>query len=156
MKRISVNVDTCSGCRRCELTCAFAHEKKFRPSVSRINVVKEDSWGFDFPILCVHCDDCPAMENCPSEALYRNAAGLVAVDEERCSGCGNCVKACRLAAIRLHPDKHTPLLCDLCGGKPQCIEKCPTSALVCTETAGSQSRREEVMKTTLRRWGMVA
>lgn len=157
MKRITVNVDSCSGCRRCELICAFAHEKKFRPSVSRIGVVKEDLWGFDLPVFCNHCDDCTAVENCPSKALRRNAMGMITVNEQRCSGCGNCVKNCRLSAIRLHPDKHVPLFCDLCNGKPSCIEKCPTKALTFTETDGQKLQPwEEVMKTTLKRWRTIA
>lgn len=156
MKRIKVNVDACSGCRRCELICAFSHEKEFRPSLSRIKVVKEDSWGFDFPVLCDHCEDCPAMESCPSEALKRNTLGLITVNNERCSGCENCVRTCRLGAIRLHPDKHVPLLCDMCGGKPLCVDKCPTKALTYTEKSENQSRRDEVMKTTLKKWRMVA
>jgi Fe-S-cluster-containing hydrogenase component 2 len=157
VKRITVNVDSCSGCRCCELICAFAHENQFKPSVSRISVVKEDAWGFDIPVFCAHCDDCTAAENCPSRALYRNAMGLITVDEQRCSGCGNCVKICSLNAIRLHPDKHMPLLCDLCGGKPLCIEKCPTKALTYTDTSKQALQRsEEIMKTALKRWRIVA
>lgn len=156
MKRIIVNVDSCSGCRRCEVICAFTHENQFRPSVSRITVLKEDIWGFDLPVLCDHCVDCTAIEKCPSKALYRNAKGLIAVEEEKCSGCGNCVRACRLNAIRLHPDKYTPLLCDLCGGKPLCLEKCPTNALTYTETTVPKLPPDELMKTTLKRWKLIA
>ncbi len=155
-KTIRVNVDTCSGCRRCELVCSFAHENRFRPSASRIAVVKEDSWGFDLPVFCDHCEQCPALESCPPKALSRNENGLILVDEEKCSGCGNCVKTCSLGAIRLDSVKHVPLFCDLCGGEPQCVKNCPTNALTYSATEEKQSPNDEVMKLALKRWRMVA
>ncbi len=156
MKRIRVNVDTCSGCRRCELACSFAHENRFKPSTSRITVVKEDSWGFDLPVFCDHCEQCTALDACPSKALLRNENGLVFLDEGKCSGCGKCVKTCSLGAIRLDSTRHTPLLCDLCGGEPQCVEDCPTKALTYAATREKQSPRNEIMKDALRRWRVVA
>ena len=157
MKRILVNVDHCSGCRRCEVLCAFVHENQFRPSAARINVVKEDIWGFDLPVLCNHCEDCAIVNDCPAEALYRNANGLITVDEEKCSGCGKCARTCPLHAIRLHPDRLTPLLCDLCSGKPLCAEKCPTKALIYADTEAPKLQPpEKVMKNTLKRWRMSA
>lgn len=157
MKKILVNVDSCSGCRRCEVLCAFAHENQFRPSIARINVVKEDIWGFDLPVFCSHCEDCSAVKNCPSKALYRNAKGLITVNEKNCSGCGNCVITCRLQAVRLDPGKQTPLLCDMCNGKVLCVQKCPTKALSYTDKAAKKlSPPGKVMKTTLRRWRIIA
>ncbi len=156
MKRILVNVDRCSGCRRCEVLCGFAHENQFRSSVARVHVVKEDVWGFDLPIFCNNCDECAAISNCPSKALFRDTDGLVTVDE-KCNGCGSCVRACRFHAIRLHPDKRTPLFCDFCGGKPLCVEKCPTGALTFVETEFAEgSPADKVMKDTLKRWKVFA
>ncbi len=157
MKRITVNVDNCSGCRRCEILCASAHGDKFRPSVARISVMKEDIWGFDLPVFCSHCEDCTAIESCPSKALHRNAEGLITLDEGRCSGCGNCETNCRLHAIRLHPDRQTPLLCDLCNEKPVCVKKCPTKALSYTDAAPQNPLPpSEVLKSALKRWKMLA
>jgi Fe-S-cluster-containing dehydrogenase component len=97
------------------------------------------------------------MENCPSKALNRNPEGLVCVDAEKCTGCGKCVKACRLLAIKLHPEKHTPLICDLCGGKPLCVRKCPTKALTYSETRMQRPKLpNKVFEETLRKWRIVA
>jgi len=153
MKRILVDVDRCSGCRLCELACSFKHEKWFRPSVSRITVMKEDGLGFDLPVICWHCNRCEPAESCPANALERNAEGLICVDEEKCTGCGNCVKLCPFGAIKLHPIKHTPLLCDQCGGRPLCVEKCPTRVLTYAETRTLQPKiPNKLLEETLRRW----
>jgi Fe-S-cluster-containing dehydrogenase component len=46
---------------------------------------------------------------------------LIEVDVETCNGCGICVEACKFDSIHLHPVQNTPMVCDLCGGKPQCV-----------------------------------
>jgi len=153
MKKILVNGDRCSGCRMCELTCSFKHEKGFRPSVSRITVLKEDGLGFDLPVICWHCNHCKPAESCPTKALQRNAEGLICINEEKCTGCGNCTKSCPSGAIKLHPNKRIPLLCDQCGGRPLCIEKCPTKALTFKETRKQEPKPpNRVLEETSRRW----
>jgi ferredoxin len=47
--------------------------------------------------------------------------------------------------IQLHPEKEIPLLCDLCGGDPECSKRCPTGALVTVEgrdQAGKRTREK--------------
>ncbi len=73
MKRILVDVDRCCGCRLCEMVCSFSHENSFGTSISRINVIKEDVFGFDLSIVCWHCHPCKAMEKCPEEAIERRS-----------------------------------------------------------------------------------
>jgi len=59
--------------------------------------------------------------------------GSVVIDENRCSGCGECAEACPFNAertvIRLNSTTGKYVKCDLCGGNPQCVEICPTGAL---------------------------
>ena len=157
MKRILVNVDRCSGCRQCEMVCSFSHENAFGSSISRITVMKEDIFGLDLPIICWHCSSCNAMENCPTEALERNEGGLIFVNEEKCIGCEICSKTCTIGAIKLHPKRCTPLICDQCGGKPLCVERCPTKALTYIKTEKQQPKPpNQVLEETLRRWRITA
>ena len=157
MKRILVDVDRCSGCRQCEMVCSFSHENEFGSSISRITVLKEDILGLDLPIICWHCNPCNAMENCPEKALERKEEGLIFVNEEKCIGCGKCLETCIIGVIKLRPERNTPLICDQCGGKPLCVEKCPTKALAYIETEMQQPRLpNQVVEEMLRRWGIIA
>lgn len=157
MKRILVNVDRCSGCRQCEMICSFSHENTFGSSISRITVIKEDIFGFDLPIACWHCNPCNAMENCSTEALEKKKDNLIFVNEEKCVGCGRCLETCTIGAVKLHPERKTPLICDQCSGKPQCVEKCPTKALTYAETAEQQPKLpNQILEETLRRWRIIA
>jgi len=144
-------------CRRCEMMCSFSHENAFGSSISRITVMKEDIFGFDLPIVCWHCNPCNAMENCSAEALEKKKNGLIFVNEEKCAGCGKCIETCKIGAVKLHPEKKTPLICDQCDGKPQCVEKCPTKALTYVETAEQQpTLPNQILEETLKRWGINA
>lgn len=157
MKRILTDVDRCSGCRLCAMICSFSKEGGFASSTSRIMVIKEDYFGLDLPIVCWHCNPCNAMGKCPTRALARNEEGLIFVKEDKCVGCEICSQACVIEAIRLHPERNTPQICDQCGGKPLCVQKCPTKALMYTETEEQQPRLpKQVIQETLRRWGVIA
>lgn len=155
MKRIFANADRCSGCRLCEMACSFSHENAFGSSTSRITVVKEDIFGFDLPKVCWHCNPCNAMENCPENALERKL-GLIIVNEDKCVGCGTCSETCIIGAIKLHPERNTPLICNQCGGNPLCVRRCPTKALTYVEIESRQPKSpNRVLEETLRRWGIV-
>lgn len=156
MKRILVDVDRCSGCRLCEMVCSFNNENAFGSSISKITVIKEDKFGLDLPIVCWHCNPCNAMESCPTEALERNEEGLVFVNDEKCTGCKKCLETCIIGAIKLHPQRNTPLICNQCDGNPLCVEKCPTKALTYTETKTQQPRLpNQIIKEALRRWRII-
>jgi carbon-monoxide dehydrogenase iron sulfur subunit len=156
LKRISVDVNRCSGCRQCEMTCSFKNEGVFSPSLARITVTKEDSLGWDLPIVCWHCELCKAMENCPRKALQRNEEGLIVINRKKCTGCKKCSEMCVIGAIKLHPERNTPLICNLCGGEPLCVQNCPTEALTYRETEAQQPRLpDQVVKQALSRWRIV-
>lgn len=157
LKRIFVDVTRCSGCRQCEMVCSFGKEKAFSSSTSRITVVKEDIFGLDLPIVCWHCNPCNAMENCPTKALERNEEGLVFVNEEKCIECEKCSETCVIGAIKFHPERKTPLICNQCGGKPLCVRECPTKALIYIETGRQQPKLpNQVIKETLKKWRIIA
>ena len=157
MRRIVADVGRCSGCRLCEMTCSFSKEGAFASSTSRITVIKKDKFGLDLPIVCWHCNPCMALKNCPQGALERDEEGRIFVKEEKCVGCNICLDACVIGAIKLHPEKNIPQLCDQCGGRPLCVQECPTKALTYMETEEHEPRLpNEVFKDTLRRWGISA
>ncbi|MEW5866658.1 MAG: TIGR04076 family protein [Bacillota bacterium] len=146
--RILVNEKVCAGCRACELVCSFTHEREFSDTLSRIHVDKVDEDGIDRPQVCRQCGNARCVEACPNKALSRDAkTRCVLVDEDLCSGCGDCARACPFNAVTFHPERGTPLICDLCGGDPQCVKRCATRA-ISFGVAGGQIGGERLVSPT--------
>ena len=147
LKRIKVTVETCTGCRTCELVCSYVHTRKFSPSTSRIIVIKNDVIGMDYPVMCHQCDDCTVLQNCPTAALSKNIDETISIDYKKCIGCGNCIRTCKYSAVKIYENK--PIICDLCDGVPKCVIKCPTKALIfenIVEPEDPQIEYEKFMK----------
>lgn len=127
--RLLVDPSKCSGCRRCELQCSYSHEGEYWPEMSRVKVSKDEAAGVDSPAVCRQCGTARCVEACPSGALSRESATkAVLLDRDKCLRCLACAKACPFDAIHRDMDG-LPLVCDLCGGRPQCVDSCPTAAL---------------------------
>jgi len=54
---------------------------------------------------------------------------IIRIDEEKCNGCGLCVKACHEGAIGLVEGKAKLLREDYCDGLGDCLPACPTGAI---------------------------
>ena len=139
MRRIIVNGEKCSGCRYCELICSYRDNERFNPRESRIRVLKYDEPGIDDPVVCRQCAACPPTDVCPTKAFQRDEEGIVLVDRASCTSCYVCVDACSHRAVFRPPDQGPPLVCDLCHGRPLCVEKCPTDALILSPERSIQS-----------------
>ncbi|MCL4190528.1 MAG: 4Fe-4S binding protein [Thermoguttaceae bacterium] len=50
------------------------------------------------------------------------------VDQEKCSGCGECVEACPLDAIEIQENKAV-VDQETCGDCGACVDVCPTEAI---------------------------
>ena len=150
-KHITVQIDRCVGCHTCEVACAIAHSQSEDIETMllegenpgyRIHV---ETYGpLSIPITCEHCEEAPCALVCPTDAVKRHAPGKpVLVDDERCTGCGLCVRACPYGVIALRPEGKVAFKCDLCvhrlakGLEPACLSSCPTKALVLQEEATS-------------------
>ena len=114
----------CSGCRRCEIVCSLRHEGKIWPEASRIRIFMLVP-GIEIPHLCVQCHNYPCVESCPIEALSVDSkTGAVLVDKDKCTACGLCIEACPGKVPYIHPAEKYAVICDLCGGDPQCVKIC--------------------------------
>lgn len=121
---IARDLSKCSGCRKCEVACSLFHEKCIWPEASRIRVFMLAP-GIEFPHFCAQCEDYPCVEACPVNALsVSKETGAVIVDSNTCIGCGKCIDACPGRIPHLHSKGNKILICDLCGGDPQCVKVC--------------------------------
>ena len=151
MQRIKVNAELCAGCRQCEMVCSFEHTERFSPSLARVTVHKDDRNGLDYPVMCRQCNECPPIDTCPVQALTRTEAGLTWCDLDTCIGCGACIDACKYGAIKLGEEKAQ--ICDLCGGDPQCVTRCPTGALEYLEMPEFTETPVEAFARLKEEWG---
>ncbi len=129
-KRLIVTPERCTGCRTCELACAFSHGEAFHLGKSRVSHV-HFSDDRHITMLCLQCEEAACAKVCAVDAIARSeATGAMEVDEERCIHCHACVSACPFGNIVLDEDHTGVVKCDLCGGDPTCARFCPTETLV--------------------------
>jgi Fe-S-cluster-containing hydrogenase component 2 len=110
----------------------MTHFNVVNPKKSRITVTRSHEDYMDYPVACRQCEDTPCIKACPEKvsALSKDEnTGAIKVNEEKCIVCKMCIKACPYNAIKIHPTEKYVLICDLCGGDPQCVKHCPEEAL---------------------------
>jgi carbon-monoxide dehydrogenase iron sulfur subunit len=131
VKLLLVDMDKCTGCKQCSLACSLTKEDFFDPARGRIKILKREDIALGVQLLCEQCEAHPCVDACSDGALSRDdKTGIITVNEETCTQCGSCVDACPYHGIRLHPETSIPMICDLCGGNPYCVNHCVPGALL--------------------------
>ena len=123
---IRIDIEKCTGCRRCEAACVFFHTGRINRQKSRIKVLNLYEIGLDGPVLCNQCQERYCLR-CPDDALSIGKLGQVIVSPTVCSLCGVCEKLCPIGAVEIFED--IVYVCDLCGGSPKCVEACTEGAI---------------------------
>ncbi len=124
---IRVDLSRCTGCRRCETACAFVRSGRVGRGLSRIKVVQIYETGIDGPVSCRQCRERYCLR-CPEDAISVGSLGQVVVSQTSCNLCGACVANCPIGAVEIH--REIVFVCDLCGGRPACVEACTEGAIV--------------------------
>ncbi|HTL25431.1 MAG TPA: 4Fe-4S dicluster domain-containing protein, partial [Burkholderiales bacterium] len=142
MERLSLMIDLerCIGCKSCEAACKQEHG--LGPGEYRNKVVwlgDPQGAALDFlTVTCQHCERPACLRACPvnPKAIVKDAVtGVVRVEEDRCTGCGECVVACPYGAMGYDRIDHHAVKCDLCvdrraaGGTTACASVCPGHAI---------------------------
>ncbi|MDD5204787.1 MAG: 4Fe-4S dicluster domain-containing protein [Desulfobacterales bacterium] len=157
---IIVDLNRCTGCMTCVLACK--QENLTGPGIWWNKVFEVENEALDavhyVRYACMHCDKPPCVEACPEKAIYKNADGVVLIDQEKCKGHGECIKACPYGVIEKNPSEryfpgpklsfeeksetfriHHPGKagkCTLCahriaeGREPACVAGCPSRAMI--------------------------
>lgn len=102
------------------------------------NVVKgdhiqlpHDKWFFYLPRTCAHCTYPACLAACPRKAIYkREEDGIVLIDQSRCKGYGECVRACPYKKSMYNAHTRVSEKCVGCypaveqGYQPMCVQNC--------------------------------
>lgn len=127
--RLVVRPSRCTGCRTCEVACAFSHLQEMKPGVTRVVVCRQSETRF-IPMLCLQCDNAACVKVCPVKALSMDPeTGVVLTDYGRCIRCRACVAACPFGNMRFEAPADRVIKCDLCKGSPMCAAFCPTGTI---------------------------
>jgi len=152
MKCFVIDLNVCMGCHNCQIACKDEHcdndwspyakpqpmsgqfwlriDQTVRGTVPKVKVSY-------LPRLCMHCDDAPCMKTCAVDgAVYKRQDGLVLIDPEKCTGCGDCVDSCPYDVIYSNDKSHIAQKCTGCAHllddnwtEPRCVDSCPTDAI---------------------------
>lgn len=88
-------------------------------------------WMFYLARICNHCDHPSCLAACPRKAIYkRDEDGIVLVDQKRCRGYRECIKACPYKKVFFNIISRSSEKCIGCfprveqGNVALCVESC--------------------------------
>jgi nitrate reductase / nitrite oxidoreductase, beta subunit len=91
----------------------------------------QDIWNFYLPRICNHCTYPACVAACPRKAIYkRGDNGIVLVDQERCRGYRECVRACPYKKVMYNSVTRVSEKCIGCfprvgeGKQTLCVTNC--------------------------------
>jgi Fe-S-cluster-containing dehydrogenase component len=157
---MAIDLSRCVGCHACAMACKAEHGTPsgvwWGKVLTRETGKYPNARIIYWPVLCMHCENAPCEQVCPTGATYRRADGIVAVDYDKCMGCGYCRIACpydaRSFVEKIEPcfpefgltpyedlmyQKHQEGVvekCNFCldrlaqGEEPACVTTCPALA----------------------------
>ena len=132
------NEKRCIKCHACEIACKLWNNVEVGPRWR--TVVKVGTGKFpnvkeiNVSLACMHCGNPPCRDACPVKAITKSVEdGIVAVDKDKCIGCGYCIWACPFNAPQIGNDRKMQK-CHFCEDRPKglpraCEEVCPTMAI---------------------------
>ena len=136
-----IDLKKCIGCHACAVACKEAHGTP--PKVTRAHVEIEYVGNYPdvrmtaYPMLCMHCENAPCVEVCPTGASFKREDGIVAINKYEevmyPTMPKGTVDKCTFCADRI----------DAGDGRVQaCVAACPAGARVFGELDDLRSQAE--------------
>jgi len=134
-----IDLRRCIGCHACTVACQIENNLPLNERWNKVFTVGPEG---EFPLVtshflprpCMHCQDAPCVDGCPTGASQRRPDGIIIVDGERCIGCKFCMLVCPYGVRQFEVEKGIVQKCHLCyerleqGEMPRCVETCQLKA----------------------------
>jgi len=151
-----IDLSICAGCESCTVACQNKNGLDPNLAYTRIHRYEAgtypDMLGTFVVNQCLHCDDPPCAQVCPTGATQKTAEGPVVVEYDQCIGCKYCMVACPYDARVFDEEKNAARKCTECadrlavGRKPACVETCLTGARIIGDLDDPKSIIHEAIK----------
>ncbi|HWT80088.1 MAG TPA: 4Fe-4S dicluster domain-containing protein, partial [Candidatus Methylomirabilis sp.] len=176
-----IDLRRCVGCNACTVACK--QENATPPGVFWTRVRQYEVGSYPqgrmrfLPMGCMHCQEAPCLESCPTGATSRRPDGPVLIDAVKCIGCQYCIMACPYEARTFNDGKPreyfagqgltrveetaarqtqgTVEKCTFCahrldeGKEPACVATCPAEARVIGDLDDKESKVARLVATGL-------
>ena len=97
-----INTKKCVGCYACRMACQMINKLEPEEAFISYKEIEQGTYPSVYaetvPVQCMHCENAPCQQVCPTHATYTTDSGVVLVDEEKCIGCKYCMAACPYGA----------------------------------------------------------
>ena len=133
-----INTKKCVGCYACRMACQMINKLEPEEAFISYKEIEQGTYPSVYaetvPVQCMHCENAPCQQVCPTHATYTTESGVVLVDEEKCIGCKYCMMACPYGVRDWNKASQTVEKCTLCGhltanGElPACVKSCSAGA----------------------------
>ena len=154
MKTFLIDLKKCVGCYACQVGCKDEHcdndwmpYAKPQPETGQfwMRVVEKERGAKPHvkvsyrPTPCQHCRKPACLAACPDDAIAKRGDGIVIIDPEKCSGCGDCVPACPFDAMFFNEELNIAQKCTGCAHLldgddticvPRCFDNCVHGAIL--------------------------
>jgi len=177
MKAFVIDVNECSGCYCCQMSCKDEHCGNDWTPYAKPQPETGQFWGklneyergqipqvkiaYVF-VPCQHCENAPCIEGCPYDAIVQRNDGLVWIDPLKCNGCQLCMNVCPYDCIFYNAKLGLAQKCTGCAhlvdrgwpiNTPRCADVCFHEAIIFGEaselsTSGTETLHPEYGLTT--------
>ena len=97
-----IKTNLCTGCQTCSVACKM--ENMTFPGCARTSITEQVTGAWDVA-MCNQCENPRCVPGCPADATWKNEVGVIVIDQEKCTGCGECLSACPYDARHVNPEQ---------------------------------------------------
>ena len=128
------------GCYACRMACQMINKLEPEEAFISYKEIEQGTYPSVYaetvPVQCMHCENAPCQQVCPTHATYTTESGVVLVDEEKCIGCKYCMAACPYQVRVRNEETGAVDKCRFCTVSAEttgtkmcsCVEACLTGA----------------------------